>query len=227
MEKLVDLLKIIAEKYLVQTVASVALAILGVAFLPNLLDMTNKVGKTLYAVLIFCLGFLLIQGAKLIYTIAKNKAAEKNKKRLSDELRKREADENEAKAIERLWDYVDSLGLQDRHYLSEFLKTDNQPIEVMGEAFGFGLLANRNIVACTDKKPKCAPVPNQKVEFEGYLVFPPPDAPYISYPTPTKLYRLKDDFFKLLKHSYDKYGKISHFDTEEKDNGQAQNANGE
>lgn len=219
MEKLVDLLKIIAEKYLVQTVASVALAILGVAFLPNLLDMTNKVGKTLYAVLIFCLGFLLIHGAKQIYTIAKNKAAEKNKKHLSDELRKREADENEAKAIERLWDYVDSLGLQDRHYLSEFLKTDNQPIEVMGEAFGFGLLANRNIVACTDKKPKCAPVPNQKVEFEGYLVFPPPDAPYISYPTPTKLYRLKDDFFKLLKHSYVKYGKISHFDTEEKDNG--------
>lgn len=219
MEKLVDLLKIIAEKHLAQTVASIALAILGVAFLPNLLDMTNKVGKTLYGVLIFCLGFLLIHGAKQIYTIAKNKAAEKNKKHLSDELRKREADENEAKAIERLWDYVDSLGLQDRHYLSEFLKTDNQPIEVMGEAFGFGLLANRNIVACTDKKPKCAPVPNQKVEFEGYLVFPPPDAPYISYPTPTKLYRLKDDFFKLLKHSYVKYGKISHFDTEEKDNG--------
>ena len=113
MEKLVDLLKIIAEKYLVQTVASVALAILGVAFFPNLLDMTNKVGKTLYGVLIFCLGFLLIQGAKQIYTIAKNKVAEKNKKRLSDERRKRKADENEAEAIEQLWDYVDSLGLQD------------------------------------------------------------------------------------------------------------------
>lgn len=219
MEKLVDLLKIIAEKYLVQTVASVALAILGVAFLPNLLDMTNKVGKTLYGVLIFCLGFLLIQSAKHIYTIAQNKVAEKNKKRLSDELRKREADENEAEATEQLWDYVDSLGLQDRYYLSEFLKTDNQPIEVMGEAFGFGLLANRNIVACTDKKQKCAPAPNRKVEFEGHLVFPPPDAPYISYPAPTKLYRLKDDFFELLKHSYEKYGKISHFDTEEQENG--------
>jgi hypothetical protein len=227
MEKLVDLLKIIAEKHLAQTVASIALAILGVAFLPNLLDMTNKVGKTLYGVLIFCLGFLLIQGAKQIYTIAKNKAAEKNKKRLSDERRKREADENEAKAIERLWDYVDSLGLQDRHYLSEFLKTDNQPIEVMGEAFVFGLLANRNIVACTDKKRKCAPSPDRKVEFDGHLVFPPPDASYISYHAPTKLYRLKDDFFKLLKYSYDKYGKISHFDTEEKDNGQTQNADSE
>lgn len=219
MEKLVDLLKIIAEKYLVQTVASVALAILGVAFLPNLLDMTNKVGKTLYGVLIFCLGFLLIQGTKQIYTIVKNKAAEKNKKRLSDELRKREVDENEAEAIERLWDYVDSLGLQDRHYLSEFLKTDNQPIEVMGEAFGFRLLANRNIVACTDKKQKCAPAPNQKVEFEEHLGFSPLGALHISYPAPTKLYRLKDDFFELLKHSYDKYGKISHFDTEEQENG--------
>ena len=219
MEKLVDLLKIIAEKYLVQTVASVALAILGVAFLPNLLDMTNKVGKTLYGVLIFCLGFLLIQGAKQIYTIAKNKVAEKNKKRLSDELRKREADENEAEAIEQLWDYVDSLGLRDRHYLSEFLKTDNQPIEVMGEALGFRLLANRNIVACTDKKQKCVPAPNRKVEFEGHLVFPPPDASYMAYSAPTKLYRLKDDFFELLKHSYEKYGKISHFDMEDQENG--------
>jgi hypothetical protein len=219
MEKLVDLLKIIAEKYLVQTLASIALAILGVAFLPNLLDMTNKVGKTLYGVLIFCLGFLLIQGAKHSYTIAKNKVAEKNKKRLSDELRKREADENEAEAIEQLWDYVDSLRLQDRHYLSEFLKTDNQPIEVMGEAFGSVLLANRNIVACTDKKQKCAPAPNRKVESEGHLVFLPSDAPFISYPAPTKLYRLKDDFFELLKYSYDKYGKISHFDTEEQENG--------
>lgn len=180
MEKLVDLLKIIAEKHLAQTVASIALAILGVAFLPNLLDMTNKVGKTLYGVLIFCLGFLFIQGAKQIYTIAKNKVAEKNKKRLSDELRKREADENEAEAIERLWDYVDSLRLQDRHYLSEFLKTDNQPIEVMNEPFRFGLLTNRNIVVCTDKKPKCAPEPNRKVEFDGHIVFAPPDASYIS-----------------------------------------------
>lgn len=118
-----------------------------------------------------------------------------------------------------LWDYVDSLELQDRHYLSEFLKTDNQPIEVMGEAFGFGLLANRKIVACTDKKQKCAPALNRKVEFEGHLVFPPPDVPYMSYPAPTKLYRLKDDFFELLKHSYEKYGKISHFDMEEQENG--------
>ena len=52
MEKLIDLLKIIAEKYLVQAVASVAVAILGVAFLPNLFGMTNRVGKTLYGVLI-------------------------------------------------------------------------------------------------------------------------------------------------------------------------------
>lgn len=109
MEKLIDLLKIIAEKYLVQAVASVAVAILGVAFLPNLFGMTNRVGKTLYGVLIFCLGFLIIQGAKHICTIVKNKAVEKNKRRLSDERKKREAEKDEAEAIAQLWDYVDSL----------------------------------------------------------------------------------------------------------------------
>ena len=72
MEKFADLLKIIAEKHLVQTVASGTFAILGVAFFPNLFGMTEKVGKTLYGVLIFCLSFLLIQYVKHICTIVKN-----------------------------------------------------------------------------------------------------------------------------------------------------------
>lgn len=223
MEKFIDLLKIIAEKYLIQTVASVALAILGVAFLPNLFGMTDKVGKTSYGVLIFCLGFLLIQFAKYVFAIAKNKAVEKKKKRLSDELRIEEAKENEAKAIAQLWDYVDSLQPQDRYYLMEFLKTDNQPIEVMGEVYGIGLLTNRNNVACMEKQ-QCTRLLNRKFEFEGHLVFQPPDMAHTSQ---TKLYRLKDDFFGLLKYSYEKYGKISHFDMEEQENGQTQNANGE
>lgn len=219
MEKFFDLLKVMAEKYLIQTVASVTLAILGVAFLPNLFGMTDKVGKTLYGVLIFCLGFLLIQGAKRICTITKNKAAKKGEKCLFDEMEKREIEENEAEAIAQLWDYVDSLGLQDRHYLAEFLESDNQPIEVMGETFGSGLLTNRNIVACTEKQQKCSSAPNRKIEFEGRLVFSSPDITYMTYSSPTRLYRLKDDFFKLLKHSHEKYGKISHFDTEEQENG--------
>ena len=227
MEKLIDLLKIIAEKYLVQTVASVALAILGVAFLPNLFGMTNRVGKTLYGVLIFCLGFLLIQGVKHICTIVKNKATEKNKKRLSDEREKREAEKSAAKAIARLWDYVDSLIPQDRNYLMEFLKTGNQPIEVIGEAFGNRLLANRDIVACMEQQQKCASTLNRKIEFDGRLVFPPLGITYMEHPSPTKLYRLKDDYFELLKYSYEKYGKISHFNMEEQENGQIEDADSE
>ena len=219
MEKLIDLLKIIAEKYLVQAVASVAVAILGVAFLPNLFGMTNRVGKTLYGVLIFCLGFLIIQGAKHICTIVKNKAVEKNKRRLSDERKKREAEKDEAEAIAQLWDYVDSLTPQDRNFLIEFIKTGNQPIEVIGEAFGNRLLANRNIVACMERKKKNASTLSQKIEFEGRLVFPPQDIAYMERSSPTKLYRLKDDYFELLKYSYEKYGKISHFDMEEIHNG--------
>ena len=50
---------------------------------------------------------------------------------------------------------------------------------------------------------------------------------YPAYASPTKLYRLKDDFFILLKYSYEKYGKISHFDMEDQENGQTENANSE
>ncbi len=219
MEKLIDLLKIIAEKYLIQAMASVALSILGVAFVPNLFGMTQRVGKTLYGVLIFCLAFLLIQGVKYICTVIKHKAVEKSKMRLSDEMEKREAEKREAKKIAGLWDYVDSLKPQDRHYLMEFLKTGNQPIEVMGEAFGNRLLANRSIVACMEQQQECVSMLNRKIELGGRLVFPPQDITYMERSSPTKLYRLKDDYFELLKYSYEKYGKISHFDMEEIHNG--------
>ena len=219
MEKFVDLLKIIAEKYLVQTIASVALAILGVAFIPNLFGMTDKVGKTLYSVLIFCVSFLLIQCAKHIYATAKKIIEKKRKKKLSDELSKKEVQEHEEEVLEELWDYVDSLSPQDKHYLVEFLKNGNQPIEVMGEHFGIGLLNNNNIVACMEKQQKCAPAPSRKIEFDGHLVFPQTDISYMAYSSPTKLYRLKDNFFELLNYSYEKYKRISHFDMEEENDG--------
>ena len=222
MEKFIDLLRMIAEKHLFQAIASVALAILAVAFLPDLFEMTDKVGKTMYGILVFCLGFLLIQCAKHICAVAKNKVAEREEKRLTDELQQNEAVEKEARAITRLWDYVESLTPQDRFYLVRFLETGNQPIEVMGEPLYNGLLADSDIVACMEKQQKCTPALNFGIEFEGHLVFPPQD---IISSSPTKLYRLKDDFFELLRLSYEKYGKISHFDMEALGYGQTKNAN--
>lgn len=70
-----------------------------------------------------------------------------------------------------------------------------------------------------ERQQKNASTLSQKIEFEGRLVFPPQDIAYMERSSPTKLYRLKDDYFELLKYSYEKYGKISHFDMEEIHNG--------
>lgn len=214
MEKFVDLLKIIAEKYLFQAIASAALAILAVAFFPNLFGITDKIGATWYGILIFCLTFLLLRCAKFVFILAKKKTAEKKEKKLSDELEKRKAEERDAKTIEQLWDYVDSLTPQDKHYLIKFLKTGNQPIAIRGAAFDIGLLTNRDFVACTEKQQQCTPTLNQKNESDEYMAFSIPNINMI-YSSPITLYQLKDDFFELLKYSYEKYGKISHFDMEE------------
>lgn len=223
MEKLIDLLKIFEEKHLIPAIASIALAIFFVIFLPDLFDLTNKAGKVLYIILVFCIAFLLIQFGKYMYSFIKNKIVKRHKQKEATEVQQKEEEELEEKAMENLWDYVDSLSPQDKHYLKEFLITNNKPIEVMGVTFD-GLLSNSSIVACTDKNPESSLYPNRKIELEGHLVYPLPDS-LLMHHSPVKLYRLKDKFFKLLKYSHEKYHKISHFDMEETQNGQIENAN--
>lgn len=52
-----------------------------------------------------------------------------------------------------------------------FLAADNNPIKVMGVAF-YGLLSNRNTVACTDQKQESYLDPSRKNEFDGHWVYP-------------------------------------------------------
>ena len=222
MEKLIDLLKIFEEKHLISAIASFAFAILGVALAPDFFGLIDSVGEIVYGMLLFCILFLLIQFGKFVYSFIKKKIARKQKQKKAAELQQKIEEEREKKTIEDLWDYVDSLSSQDKHYIMKFLITDNKPIEVSGFVVS-GLLSNSNLVACTEKNN--ALDPSSKIEFEGRLVYTPQDIPFMTYQSPVKLYRLKDDFFKLLKYSYKKHHKISHFDMEEEINGQAENAN--
>lgn len=216
MEKLLDLLKIFEEKHLIPVIASIAVAILFVTFLPNLFDLTSKAGKVLYLTLVFCIAFLLIYFGKYICSFFKNKIAKKRKQ-------KKEEEEQEKEKMEDLWDYVDSLSPQDQCYLMEFLKTNNKPIE-MREVAPNRLLSDSDNVACTEKKQASALDPSRKIEFEGDSMCIPNGISFMEDEPPVKLYRLKDDFFNLLKCSYEKYHKISHFEMEEVQNGQPENA---
>lgn len=213
MEKLADLLKIFADKHLIPSAASLAFAISGVAFLPDAFGISKNVGKFLYGVLIFCLCFLLIQFGKYLAKTVKNAKSQKDKKTAEEQEKKRKEEINEKKSLEDLWQYVDTLSPQDKDFLREFLKNENQPIELVGGEPFNGLLSNKKFVVSTEK-----PTGQRRkntMKFEGRQVYYTESTDYST----TRLYKLNDEFYKLLKYSYEKYKRISHFDMEEENDG--------
>lgn len=225
MEKIADLLKIFADKHLIPSTASLAVSILCVAFLPEALGISNSVGKFFYGVLIFCLFFLLLQFGKWIVKVFKGKITQKAKRRAEDQENKQNEQTKEKESLEKLWKYVDSLSPQDKNYLRVFLKNENQPIELIYEEQGWGLLSNKKIVVSTEKTTRAQF--NNTMELDGRQIYIPNTMEYDEGYSNTTLYKLSDDFYDLLRYSYDKYKRISHFDTEEQDNGQTQDADSE
>lgn len=217
MEKIADLLKIFADRHLIPSTASLAVSILCVAFLPEALGISNSVGKFFYGVLIFCLFFLLLQFVKYVVKVFKGMIARKAKRRAEDKENKQNEQAKEKESLEKLWKYVDSLSPQDKNYLRVFLKNENQPIELIYEEQGWGLLSNKKIVVSTEKTTRAQF--NNTMELDGRQIYIPNTMDYDAGYSYTTLYKLSDDFYDLLRYSYDKYKRISHFDTEEQDNG--------
>lgn len=217
MEKIADLLKIFADRHLIPSTASLAVSILCVAFLPEALGISNSVGKFFYGALIFCLFFLLLQFVKYMFKVFKGMIARKAKRRAEDKENKQNEQAKEKESLEKLWKYVDSLSPQDKNYLRVFLKNENQPIELIYEEHGWGLLSNKKIVVSTEKTTRAQF--NNTMELDGRQIYIPNTMEYDAGYSYTTLYKLSDDFYDLLRYSYDKYKRISHFDTEEQDNG--------
>lgn len=217
MEKIADLLKIFADRHLIPSTASLAVSILCVAFLPEALGISNSVGKFFYGVLIFCLFFLLLQFVKYMFKVFNGMIAQKAKRRAEDKENKQNEQAKEKESLENLWKYVDSLSPQDKNYLRVFLKNENQPIELIYEEQGWGLLSNKKIVVSTEKTTRAQF--NNTMELDGRQIYIPNTMDYDAGYSYTTLYKLSDDFYDLLRYSYDKYKRISHFDTEEQDNG--------
>ena len=220
MEKLIDLLKPLVEKYLFPTIASVALAILGVAFLPDALKLKGQIGNFFYGVLLFCICFLAINLIKYLVAYLKHV----HNKNLAN---KQQYQELESERLEKLWDFVDSLSPLDRSYLLKFIKNGNEPIEVIKSSFDIGLLSNNSVIVSTEKNIELGNNKNIALDEEDAMKFHLHYNNIFNDSQSFKLFKLRDNFYELLKYSYDKYGKISHFDFKESQNGQDEDAHAE
>lgn len=216
MEKLAELLKVFLEKHLIPTVISIMFAIVCAALTPSNFIIIEKLGLFWQGILAFCVCFIFTQIIIAIFRCRNKK--EKYKQSTSVHSQRIKLDNMEA--LERLWTYVDGRSPSDKELLMTFIQTNNKPIEQSGEIFGDCLLCSQ-LVNVTIVKP------SQETQLIiGQPIEKSPKATRIPigqmiFSQPVKQYKLKDDFYKLLKYSYDKYGRISHFNEGDTINGQA------
>ena len=90
--------------------------------------------------------------------------------------------------------------------LMEFVTHENRPIS-NGCSYSYGRLLNSEFVNSTDLMEPIV----EEVELRVSRIFSKSDIPEKVYRRITKQYCLVDGFYKALKYSYEKYGKISHF----------------
>lgn len=206
-DKLLDIVKMFLEKYLIPTVLSVVLTFVTYYKTPEDFNMLAKFTIVGYCVFVFCIWFLLIFFAIWLVKFIFNGIKGLLKKANENEKLNQMQSQDEEKALEVLWGYVDKLSIQDYKLLMKFLETENQPYCDSGTYFGECLLnsdlVHRSLVEEEKQEAiKSAPSSNagNRIMFPIYETIP---AKYH--------YILRKEIYEMLKYSQEKYGRISHF----------------
>lgn len=201
-EALGESAKIFIEKHLIPTVIAVVAAIVALLILPSDYWMIVKIGKRLFFVLVAGIVFLIV---KLLGCLHEKSVRRKNNKdinALSNYMAEQRAEEK----VKELWNEVDNLAPADRNMVKHFVLTGNKPIKIENRIYPYGSFLNSRWTVSTeiDENSNDESFENASIQVIGGHEFFPAGR--------TKLYKLNDDVYQLLKYSWDKYGKISNFD---------------
>ena len=207
MEKLTEIIKLFLEKYFVPSMISIPITTIIAAIFPDILSIKSQTNLAMYVVAIFCVVFIIVwtiqNAAKGIwhkYIEHKNRIFQKNQMQAGFQNQ-----------IKMLWSYVDTLNPSDKEVLFRFIHTHNEPVTSTEMYFGNSIFDNEDIMNVTIKEVQTQPVEYHahKSQFTKEHICMPIIRPPIE--TTVKMYKLKDDFFRLLKYSYEHYHQISNF----------------
>ena len=204
MEKLLDLLKLFLEKHLIPAAVSAAIALLITAYTPQETMLYMRLGQSLYILFLFCLTFAVV---KFIIWMTKVII-----KKINKAIDNKQEKENE---LEILWDIIDDLSISEKRMITQFLNTKNTPVRGNGQPWRNSYLyisSELEFLIDSTSVPRMDDVKNTENNAQqkyGYNVDLYPDI----------MYKLKENYYKLLRYSYKKYGRISHFKMEEETNG--------
>ena len=208
MQNFSDLLKIFIEKHLIPTMVSVVSVILTLLLLPEENWIINKIGKSLFITLIFCVYFLVIQ---LIVKIIK--AIEELISKISENNyynKQKEKENNEA--IQKINEFIDQLSPEDKKILISFVKNGNKILidyeRIRLNSYN-SLLGNSNIINVSTYVGDVS-----KIDRSVYWTTPELEQNVNSGMIPLaglKQYKIKDLVFNDLEFIYKTTGKLGNF----------------
>ncbi len=125
MEKFWEVLKVFLEKHLLPSAISLTFALIIVAITPEETMLYTRLGKNLYTVLVFCVGFIVIEAVRFI-----GKAIWSKRRSIIEDKQLKELQLK--RDLEDQWNFVDKLSVAEKKMLMDFLHTNNSPITIKG-----------------------------------------------------------------------------------------------
>lgn len=127
-----EALKIFLEKHLIPTAISFVISIITLIKLPKDYWMIEKVGKTLFFILVLLISFLAIELVVFLFQKIQEKRFYSHQKNLNVI----ESAKEEKQSVEELLSFVDKLPPEDRKLIKYFIRTGNSPKILTGHMGG-------------------------------------------------------------------------------------------
>lgn len=207
MEKnLTTILSFIFEENLLISIYSLISAIFSLLLIPSDWSIVKKLDIGLLLLLLFLIWFAVIKTTFTIISFTWNivRKCYSHQRYIKENQRYKERELREN--LEALWNFVDGCSDKEYRLLMEFIKNNNKPI-IKEDAYNYkeGILTS-NLVHKTLHKAgethtEFSKPTNSNAVGRQIQVYSPPKYKYI----------LKEHVYQLLRYSWEKYGRISHF----------------
>lgn len=202
-EKLLDLLKLFCEKYLVPTVIAIVFSFITYYVTPADNKLLLKFTILGYAVFLFCVWFLIIE---FVIWVVQKIQYHNYSKGIEQSSKQRQARKLQ-EGLESAWSEIDRLSPNDYKLLIQFVTNGNKPYYSSGTHFGKCLLNSEWVHKTVSKPAKQVLIQTKRTSSSRAIPLPVHETISETYQ-----YILRNDIYQLLKYSYETYGKISHFE---------------
>ncbi len=191
--KLIDVLKIFLEKYLVPTTLSFVLACLAYFFIPSDYILRTKLGVILYGMFLWVSFFLTVILIKWLSTCLSTKISSS-----------KSIKEHNRYAFEEMRSFVDTLDGDEYNILITMVKSGNAPLNIEKRSYHeYAKLLDSPLL-------HSSPFNDLTRAHQSYMSY--------GYGAGIKKYVIKDEYYTQLKYLLNEYGGISHFDCSSQSN---------